>query len=135
MCVCCPTSLLVANERRGKRAFGHVIDICDSIVSIEGLQGAFCGEQVRFKAAKATGFVWNIEDNLCKVPLISGRQTSLTVGDRVYGSGKSVSTRCGFTVLGEVMNPLGVFLAPMLTKRKKTPSYIARTGGRLWGHI
>jgi F0F1-type ATP synthase alpha subunit len=42
--------------------------------------------------------------------LINGSQASLRIGDAVYPSYELVKTRCGFGVLGEVINPLGEFL-------------------------
>lgn len=41
------------------RNIGRVIDICDNIVSVSGLRGAFCGELVRFKQqnGEVSGFV------------------------------------------------------------------------------
>jgi F-type H+-transporting ATPase subunit alpha len=95
-----------------KRYQGRVVDICDSIVSVSGLSSAFSGELVRFKSpmGEIAGFVWNLEDNVCKVPLIGGRQSSLSIGDPVFSTNKLVNTRCGFGVLGEVINPLGTLL-------------------------
>jgi F-type H+-transporting ATPase subunit alpha len=95
-----------------KRHQGIVVDICDSIVSVSGLSIAFAGELVRFKSPMGdmAGFIWNLEDNICKVPLIGGLQTSLRVGDPVFRTNKLVNTRCGFGVLGEVINPLGTLL-------------------------
>jgi len=93
---------------------GRVVDICDNIVSVSGLRGAFCGELVRFKQqnGEVSGFVWNLEEHICKVPLISGVQRALQVGDVVYRTNELVKTKCGFGVLGEVMGPLGDFLVP-----------------------
>ena len=93
---------------------GIVVDICDNIVSVSGLKYAFSGEFIRFKSVKSDifGFVWNLEDNICKIPLLGGSQASLKIGDPVYNTYRLVNTRCGFGVLGEVINPLGEFLAP-----------------------
>jgi F-type H+/Na+-transporting ATPase subunit alpha len=94
------------------RSQGRVIDICDSIVSVSGLSSVFSGELVRFQSPNGdlAGFVWNLEDSVCKVPLIGGTQSSLSIGDPVYSTNKLVITRCGFGVLGEVISPLGDFL-------------------------
>lgn len=51
---------------------------------------------------------------MCKVPLISGTQIALQVGDVVFRTMELVKTKCGFGVLGEVMGPLGAFLVPSL---------------------
>jgi F0F1-type ATP synthase alpha subunit len=46
---------------------------------------------------------------VCKVPLLGGQQSQLSIGATVYCSTKLVNTRCGFGVLGEILNPLGNF--------------------------
>lgn len=53
-----------------------------------------------------------MEDNVCKVPLIGGYQSSLNIGDPVFSMKTLVTTRCGFGVLGEVISPIGDYLAP-----------------------
>ena len=99
-------------DHRTKK-WGRVLDICDKIISVAGLNTAFSGEMVYFtsKTGKATGFVWNLEDGIAKVALLTGRETMINIGDDVFRSYRLVRTRCGFGVLGEVMNPLGDFLA------------------------
>lgn len=61
---------------------GIVVDICDNIVSVSGLKYAFSGEFIRFKSVKSDifGFVWNLEDNICKITFICS-QTSLKLCD------------------------------------------------------
>lgn len=50
------------SKKTGKRTYrsvGHVIDICDSIVSVSAMSDAFSGELVRFKKRNGaiSGFV------------------------------------------------------------------------------
>lgn len=103
----------MSNFVNGIRCHGLVLDICDHIISVSGLSTAFSGELIRFQSLHGDiiGFVWNIEDNICKIPLIGGSQTSLRIGDYVYRTGLMVQTRCGFGVLGQIINPLGDLLA------------------------
>jgi F-type H+-transporting ATPase subunit alpha len=94
-------------------SIGRIVDIRDNIISVSGLKGSFVGELVRFKNSTAgdiLGFILNLENFVCKIPLISGEQRSLNVGDMVYRTNLLVNTRCGFGVLGQVMGPLGNFL-------------------------
>lgn len=95
-----------------KVEMGRIVDICDSIVSVSGMD-LFSGELIYFQSQKSdiTGFVWNIEDNVVKVPLLSGSQFSLHIGEPVFRANKVVHVRCGFSVLGEILNPLGDLLA------------------------
>jgi len=92
---------------------GRVVDVCDEIVSASGIRHAFCGELIRLKfehdSGACLGFVWNMEDGICKIPLIGGEERNLSIGDQVYRTNELVQTRCGSGVPGEVMNPLGSF--------------------------
>ena len=69
---------------------GSLVDICDSIVSVSGFSRAFSGELIRFKSSvvEIYGFVLNLEYSVCKIPLISGSQTSLSIGDLVCSTKK-----------------------------------------------
>ncbi len=93
-------------------SIGRIVDIRDSIVSVSGID-AFSGELIHFKdkTGDVVGSVWNIEDDIIKVPLLGGSQASLSIGDEVYRTKRIVHMRCGFAVLGEILNPLGEFLA------------------------
>lgn len=51
-----------------------------------------------------------MEEHQCKVPLLGGDQALLSIGDPVYCTKRLVSTRCGFGVLGEVLNPIGEYM-------------------------
>ena len=101
---------------------GSLVDICDSIVSVSGFSRAFSGELIRFKSSvvEIYGFVLNLEYSVCKIPLISGSQTSLSIGDLVFSTKKLVNTRCGFGVLGEVISPIGEFLIDSEIKYHET---------------
>ena len=63
--------------KRRKRYRGIVVDICDNIVSVSGLKYAFSGELFK---RDIFGFVWNLEDNICKITFICS-QTSLKLCD------------------------------------------------------
>jgi F-type H+-transporting ATPase subunit alpha len=55
---------------------------------------------------------------------LTGDQSFLSIGDSVFRTGTLVDTRCGFGVLGEVINPLGDSLAK--TKLGYRESQLAR---------
>ena len=91
---------------------GFVLDVCDGIVSVSGIGDVSCGELLKFQSINSdiTGFAWNLEDDVCKVPIITGDYKTLEIGDRVYCTHHLVNTKCGFGILGEVINPLGELL-------------------------
>lgn len=101
-------------------AIGRILDIKDNIISVSGLRGAFSGELVYFKEKKRiiSGFILNLEKDICRIPLLSGDQKNLKIGDAVYRTKSVISTRCGFGVLGEVINPLGDCLLPAIKNKR-----------------
>lgn len=101
--------------------FGRIVDICDSIVSVSGLHHIFSGELIHFKSpnSEIVGFVWNLEETVSKIPLLSGSQNSLKIGDYVYRSYKLVQILCGFSVLGQVYSPMGDLLCESYNSYKE----------------
>jgi F0F1-type ATP synthase alpha subunit len=73
----------------------------------------FIGEFIRFGSinSNVVGFAWDIDGNVCKVPMLRGSQSILSIGDLVFGTGYLVNVKCGFGILGEIINPLGDVLA------------------------
>jgi F0F1-type ATP synthase alpha subunit len=79
-------------------------------------------------ASNITGFILNLEKDICRIPLLSGEQRSLSIGDAVYRSKDIVRTMCGLGVLGEVINPLGFYLVPTkLTRRQQLSDKLFKT--------
>ena len=76
---------------------GRILDIKDNIISVSGLRGAFCGELVYILENKKTisGFVLNLETDVCRIPLICGDQRRLRIGDYVYRTNEVVKVKCG----------------------------------------
>jgi F0F1-type ATP synthase alpha subunit len=52
-----------------------------------------------------------LDDEVTKVPILRGDQSSLKIGDPVYNTNRVLHIRCGFGVLGETISPLGEFIA------------------------
>lgn len=57
----------------------------------------------------------------------------MKIGDRVFRTKKLVRTRCGFGVLGEIMNPLGDILASSDLNYKETQ--LARIFKTRWSSV
>ncbi len=102
-------------------AVGRILDIKDNIISVSGLRDAFSGELVYFRENNGalSGFILNLEKDICRVPLLSGDQKSLKIGDAVYRTKDVVKTMCGFGVLSEVINPMGTYLVPSAISKKQ----------------
>ena len=74
---------------------GSLVDICDRIVSVSDLFRAFSGDLISFQIRidEISGFVLNLENSVCNIPLISGSQTSLSIDDLVCSTKKPRSWR------------------------------------------
>jgi F0F1-type ATP synthase alpha subunit len=91
------------------RITGIILDICDGIISVSGLNDASVGELISFKdrSCEISGFILNSESDICRIPIIRGNESDIKVGDIVYRTNKLINARCGFGVLGEIIDPLG----------------------------
>lgn len=73
---------------------GRILNIKDNIISVSGLRGAFSGELVYFRKKNGTisGFILNLEKNICRVILLSEDKKKLKIGDSVYITKAVVNT-------------------------------------------
>ncbi|MDR2807637.1 MAG: F0F1 ATP synthase subunit alpha [Spirochaetaceae bacterium] len=85
---------------------GSVIQVGDSVATIHGLNKAVYGELVEF-ASGATGMVLNLAEDTVGCVLLSG-DSLVKEGEEVRGTGKVASVPSGQSLLGRVVNPLGV---------------------------
>lgn len=88
---------------------GKIISIQDNIILAVGLNNAFLGEVVSFKTPNSdiTGQILNLERNITRIVILSGKQSEIESGDSIYRTYKDVKTKVGFGVLGKLMSPLG----------------------------
>jgi F-type H+-transporting ATPase subunit alpha len=84
---------------------GRVVSAGDGIVRVAGLQGAKLYELVEMESGDE-GIVFDLDVESMGVVLLSekGRPGA---GDRVYKTERIASVRCGESLLGRVVNPLG----------------------------
>jgi F-type H+-transporting ATPase subunit alpha len=106
---------------------GSVIQVGDSVAVISGLDKAVYGELVEFSSG-AMGIVMNLEEDGVGCVLLSG-ENLVRDGEEVRGTGKVVSVPAGFSLLGRVVNPLGIAIdgkGPLegeLTLPVESPAY------------
>jgi F-type H+-transporting ATPase subunit alpha len=96
---------------------GFVVQVGDSVATVYGLDKAVYGELVEF-ASGATGIVLNLLEDGVGCVLLSG-ESLVKDGEEVRGTGKVTFVPVGQSLLGRVVNPLGVPLdgkGPLDTK-------------------
>ena len=92
------------------REFGHVIQIGDGIARVTGLKSAMAGELLEFVAHDGTtvyGLAQNLEEDEVGAVLL-GDYTLIKENDEVHTTGRVVEVPCGKSLLGRVVNPLGI---------------------------
>jgi F-type H+-transporting ATPase subunit alpha len=92
--------------KAGSGSDGFVVQVGDSVATVYGLNNAVYGELIEF-ASGAEGIALNLEEETVGCVLLSG-ETLVKDGEKVRGSGKVVSVPAGVSLLGRVINPLGV---------------------------
>ena len=102
------------------KKFDYVIlDIKDNIVSVSGLSGAFSGELVLVyfleKKGAISGFILNLEKDICRIPLVSVDNKYLKIGDRT----KAVinTKRCYSTFRNKMRRNLVSFFSKLQNDR------------------
>ena len=88
----------------------------DGIVNVPGLQNCMYGEIIEF-ASGASGFAMNLEEDRVGIVLLGGAET-VSEGMMCKRTGKTIQVPTGNTLLGRVVDPLGVpldGLGPVLT--------------------
>ena len=90
--------------------FGHVIQIGDGIARVNGLKSAMAGELLEFVAsdgATVYGLAQNLEEDEVGAVLL-GDVSKIKENDEVHTTGRVVEVPCGKSLLGRVVNPLGM---------------------------
>jgi F-type H+-transporting ATPase subunit alpha len=85
---------------------GFVVQVGDSVATVYGLDKAVYGELVEF-ASGATGIVLNLLEDGVGCVLLSG-ESLVKDGEEARGTGKVTSVPVGQSLLGRVVNPLGI---------------------------
>ncbi len=85
---------------------GRVVEVGDGIARVYGLSSAMSGEMVEFSNG-VRGQVFNLEENSVGV-IILGDYLKIAEGDEVKSTGQLLSVPVGDSLLGRVIDPLGV---------------------------
>ena len=116
----------------GPEETGEVISVGDMIVSIYGLSGVMVGELVQFQS-DLFGIVLNLEEDSVKVAVL-GDDEEIKEGDQVKRTKQIASVPAGESVLGRVVNALGITIdglgsienEKMMPVERKAPGIIQR---------
>jgi F-type H+-transporting ATPase subunit alpha len=92
--------------KAGRGSDGFVAQVGDSVATVYGLRDAVYGELVEFSSG-ALGIALNLEEETVGCVLLSG-ESLVKDGEKVRGSGKVVSVPSGLSLLGRVVNSLGI---------------------------
>ena len=92
--------------RASSSSSGFVVQAGDSVATVYGLDNAVYGELIKFSSG-AEGIVLNLEEENVGCVLLSG-ETLVKDGEEVQGTGKVVSVPAGPSLIGRVVNPLGL---------------------------
>ncbi|MBI2113345.1 MAG: F0F1 ATP synthase subunit alpha, partial [Candidatus Wildermuthbacteria bacterium] len=84
---------------------GKVVSVGDGVVQIEGLPQAMFSEMVDIEGTPA--LILNLEEYTAGA-VVLGQDTAIKEGDIVRRTGKVLSVPVGESLLGRVVNPLGV---------------------------
>lgn len=85
---------------------GRVLEVGDGIARVYGLSSAMSGEMVEFSNG-VRGQVFNLEENSVGI-IIFGDYLAIAEGDEVRSTGTLLSIPVGDSLLGRVVDPLGV---------------------------
>lgn len=89
---------------------GYVTAVGDAVIVAKGLERAFIGEVVSIRSIDSNelGLVLNIEKEIVRIALISGKDKNVRAGDRIYHTNLPARTKVGFGTIGRIITPLGV---------------------------
>ncbi len=85
---------------------GHVIEVFDGIVKVSGLSDIKSSEMVTFKNGE-TGVALNLEEDAVGV-IVLGDFSKIKEGDEVHATGRILEIPVSDSILGRVVNGLGV---------------------------
>ena len=92
------------------REVGTVIQVGDGIARVDGLKGAMAGELLEFVSSEGKtvyGLAQNLEEDEVGAVLL-GDSDAIKENDEVHTTGRVVEVPCGTSLLGRVVNPLGM---------------------------
>ncbi|MFP4384518.1 MAG: alternate F1F0 ATPase, F1 subunit alpha [Spirochaetia bacterium] len=96
------------NRRKGSpavREYGVVTHVGEGIARVKGLPSAKFEEIIQFPEGKV-GTVFNLDEDEIGVMLLN-RNTGITAGSEVYGTGRVLDVPVGEGLLGRVVDPVG----------------------------
>jgi F-type H+-transporting ATPase subunit alpha len=109
------------------REVGRVLEVGDGIARVYGLSGVMAGEMLEFTKSKVRGLAFNLEENSVGV-IILGEYLDIAEGDEVRTTGQLLRVPVGDSLIGRVVNPLGVPLdgkGPVVTKETRFVEFTA----------
>ena len=112
------------------REVGTVVQVGDGIARIDGLKGAMAGELLEFVGADGRtvyGLAQNLEEEEVGAVLM-GDVTAIRENDQVRTTGRIMEVPSGKSLLGRVVNPLGM---PIDGKGPSRPRACAPSSSRL----
>jgi F-type H+-transporting ATPase subunit alpha len=88
------------------REVGRVLEVGDGIARVHGLSSAMSGEMVEFPGG-VRGQVFNLEENSVGI-IILGDYKKIQEGDEVRATGALLSVPVGDSLIGRVVDPVGI---------------------------
>jgi F-type H+-transporting ATPase subunit alpha len=88
------------------RVVGRVLEVGDGIARVHGLSSAMSGEMVEFPGG-VRGQVFNLEENSVGI-IILGDYKKIQEGDEVRATGALLSVPVGDSLIGRVVDPVGI---------------------------
>ncbi len=88
------------------RSTGKVLFVGDGIVHIDGLNECKFGEMIEIESG-SYAIAMNLEEKMV-LAVALGDDDSIAVGMAAYGTGRVLSIPCGDSMLGHVVDPLGM---------------------------
>jgi F-type H+-transporting ATPase subunit alpha len=86
---------------------GSVVQVGDGVAKIYGIRNAMAGELLYFPRSKVYGMALNLESDTVGAVVLAN-DTAIREGDEVRSTGKTVEVPVGSSLLGRVVNSLGV---------------------------
>ncbi|MBI3914510.1 MAG: F0F1 ATP synthase subunit alpha [Chloroflexi bacterium] len=86
---------------------GNIVEVGDGIARVSGLSNVMAGELVEFPKNGSVGLTLNLEKDVLGVAIM-GEYADLQEGDLVKGTGRIASVPVGQSLIGRVVNAVGV---------------------------
>ena len=91
------------------KKIGVISSISDNIITTSDVgNNLFIGQQVSFGGNNLSiGCIIEITNSFCKIVLVRGNQSYLSIGTEIYSGYFPLVIQVGFSVLGKIIDPLG----------------------------